>query len=142
MKNKAKRWIGTLLAACLVMAMLPAAAFAADTGKAIQLVSDGSAGNIGGGQADNVYFGNYYQSDDSTKEPIKWRVLDDKTNTGNEGLFLLSDVLLGSGPRGDVYFDNFGYKSGAWHGSDAQTWCQDFYSSNFSTGEQSAVICK
>ena len=67
MKNKAKRWIGTLLAACLVMALLPAAAFAADTGKAIQLVSNGSAGNIGGGQADNVYFGTYQQSKSEAK---------------------------------------------------------------------------
>ena len=90
MKNRAKRWIGTLLAACLVMALLPAAAFAADTGKAIQLVSDGSAANIGGGQADNVYFGNYYQSNGSTKDPVKWRVL----SSGNQQLFLLSDQNL------------------------------------------------
>lgn len=59
MKNRAKRWIGVLLAACLVMAMLPTAALAADTGKAIQLVVGGSADNIGGKQADSIYFGTY-----------------------------------------------------------------------------------
>ena len=57
MRNSVKRWIGALLAACLVMALLPTAALATDTGKAIQRVSNDSADNIGGGQADNVYFG-------------------------------------------------------------------------------------
>lgn len=45
-----RRILPLLLIACLVMAMLPAAALAADTGKAIQLVSGGSAANIGGSQ--------------------------------------------------------------------------------------------
>ncbi len=90
MRNSVKRWIGALLAACLVMALLPTAALAEDTGKAIQRVSNGSAGNIGGGQADNIYFGTYYQSNDSTKEPVKWRVL----SSGNQQLFLLSDQNL------------------------------------------------
>lgn len=90
MKNRTKRWIGVLLAVCLVMAMLPTAALAVDTGKAIQLVTNDGAGNIGGGQADNIYFGTYYQSNDSTKEPVKWRVL----SSGNQQLFLLSDQNL------------------------------------------------
>lgn len=79
-----------LLIACLVMAMLPAAALAADTGKAIQLVSGGSAANIGGSQKDNVFFGNYFQSNRTTKDPVKWRVL---SNAGGQ-LFLLSDQNL------------------------------------------------
>lgn len=90
MRNSVKRWIGALLAACLVMALLPTAALATDTGKAIQLVTNDGAGNIGGGQADNIYFGTYYQSNDSTKEPVKWRVL----SSGNQQLFLLSDQNL------------------------------------------------
>lgn len=90
MRNSVKRWIGALLAACLVMALLPTAALAVDTGKAIQLVTNDGAGNIGGGQADNIYFGTYYQSNDSTKEPVKWRVL----SSGNQQLFLLSDQNL------------------------------------------------
>ena len=72
------------------MAMLPAAALAADTGKAIQLVSGGSAANIGGSQKDNVFFGNYFQSNRTTKDPVKWRVL---SNAGRQ-LFLLSDQNL------------------------------------------------
>lgn len=85
-----RRILPLLLIACLVMAMLPAAALAADTGKAIQLVSGGAAANIGGRQADNVFFGNYYQSSSATKDPVKWRVL---SNAGGQ-LFLLSDQNL------------------------------------------------
>lgn len=97
MRNSVKRWIGALLAACLVMALLPTAALAVDTGKAIQRVSNDSndsAGNIGGGQADNVYFGTYQQSSDGSggynTDPVKWRVL----SSGNQQLFLLSDQNL------------------------------------------------
>lgn len=85
-----RRILPMLLIACLVMAMLPAAALAADTGKAIQLVSGGSAANIGGSQKDNVFFGNYFQSNRTTKDPVKWRVL---SNAGGQ-LFLLSDQNL------------------------------------------------
>ncbi len=85
-----RRILPLLLIACLVMAMLPAAALAADTGKAIQLVSGGSAANIGGSQKDNVFFGNYFQSNGTTKDPVKWRVL---SNAGGQ-LFLLSDQNL------------------------------------------------
>lgn len=85
-----RRILPLLLIACLVMAMLPAAALAADTGKVIQLVSGGSAANIGGSQKDNVFFGNYFQSNRTTKDPVKWRVL---SNAGGQ-LFLLSDQNL------------------------------------------------
>lgn len=85
-----RRILPMLLIACLVMAMLPAAALAADTGKVIQLVSGGSAANIGGSQKDNVFFGNYFQSNRTTKDPVKWRVL---SNAGGQ-LFLLSDQNL------------------------------------------------
>ena len=99
-----KRIFSTLLALCMLLCLVPTGVFAAgtDTGKAIQLVDGGTAANISGGQNDNIYFGKW------DEEPIKWRVLDDKTNTGGSGLFLLSDALLGTGWDGDVYFDNSG----------------------------------
>ena len=57
-----------------------AAAPGIDTGKAIQLVDSGTAANISGGQADNIYFGTYQQSSDGSggynTDPIKWRVLE------------------------------------------------------------------
>ena len=135
MKPK-RRIISFLLAICLVAGLMPTAAFAAgtDTEKAIQLVDSGTAANISGGQADNIYFGKW------AGNPIKWRVLDDQTNTGGSGLFLLSDALLGTGSFGDVYFDNSGNGSNVWQGSTAQDWCRTFYNGNFSEGEQGAVL--
>ena len=116
--------------------MLPTVAFAAgaENDKAIQLVDSGTAANISGGQNDNIYFGTW------DEEPIKWRVLDNRTNTGESGLFLLSDTLLGTGRYGDVYFDNSGNTSNAWQSSTAKTWCNNFYGSSFSNGEQGAVL--
>ena len=135
MKPK-RRIISFLLAICLVVGLMPTAAFAAgtDTEKAIQLVDNGTAANISGGQADNIYFGKW------AGNPIKWRVLDDQTNTGGSGLFLLSDALLGTGSSGGVYFDNSVNKSAAWQNSTAQKWCETFYNGKFSEGEQGAVL--
>ena len=149
MKNRTKRWIGILLAVCLVMAMLPTAALAADTGKAIQLVVGGSAGNIGGGQADNIYFGTYYQSNDSTKEPVKWRVL----SSGNQQLFLLSDQNL------EVFQYHTEREYVTWETSTIRSWLNgygassntggsngtdytgdNFLNAAFSTEEQSAIV--
>ena len=92
---KPKRIISFLLAICLVAGLMPTAAFAAtDTGKTIQLVDSGTAANIGGRQADNVYFGTYKQSSNGgggyNTDPIKWRVLADESGK----LFLLSDQNL------------------------------------------------
>lgn len=128
MKNRTKRWIGILLAVCLVMAMLPTAALAADTGKAIQLVSEGSADNIGGGQADNVYFGNYYQSNNSTKEPVKWRVL----SNANGQLFLLSDQNL------DVFQYHTELETVTWETSTMRSWLNG-YGASANTGGSSGI---
>lgn len=92
-------------------------------------------------------------------------MLDTKTNMANategDGLFLLSDVLLGTGDSGGVYFQqNYHsvsdtYHKGsapsngdhrncqianAWQGSDAQDWCETFYNDSLTTQEQSAVL--
>ena len=148
MKNRTKRWIGILLAVCLVMAMLPTAALAADTGKAIQLVLGGSADNIGGKQADNIYFGTYFQSNDSTKEPVKWRVL----SNGNQQLFLLSDQNL------EVFQYHTEQENVTWETSTIRSWLNgygassnaggsngteytgdNFLNAAFSAGEQRAI---
>lgn len=152
MRNSVKRWIGALLAACLVMALLPTAALATDTGKAIQRVSDG-AGNIGGRQADNVYFGTYQQSSNASggynTDPVKWRVL---SNTGGQ-LFLLSDQNL------DVFQYHTEREYVTWETSTMRSWLNgydassnaggdsgtDYTSDNFlntafSTNEQAAIV--
>lgn len=133
MKPKSKL-LSLLLAICLVVGIMPTAAFAANNDKAIQL----GASNISGYDSTNGYDYIYYGEWDNS--PIKWRVLDEQTNTQNEGLFLLSDVLLGTGTYGGVYFDNSGSDSNVWKNSTAQTWCKNFYSNNFSSKEQNAVL--
>ena len=148
-----------LLCLALLVGLLPTSALAAgtDTGKAIQLGTSGISGYDSTDGYDYIYYGTWNDS------AIKWRVLDDRTNTGETGLFLLSDVLLGTGYNGGVYFQQSYHYDGssgtfhkgsapsdgdhtncqianAWQHSDAQTWCATFYSNNFSTGEQSAVL--
>lgn len=108
--------------------MLPTAALAADTGKAIQLVTNDGAGNIGGGQADNVYFGNYYQSNDSTNEPVKWRVL----ANANGQLFLLADQNL------DVFQYHTENESVTWERSTMRSWLNG-YGASSNTGGSSGI---
>lgn len=127
MRNSVKRWIGALLAACLVMALLPTAALATGTGKAIQLVSDG-AGNIGGRQADNVYFGIYFQSNGDTKDPIKWRVL----SNADGRLFLLSDQNL------DVFQYHTDQEDVTWETSTMRSWLNG-YDASKNTGGSSGT---
>ena len=129
MRNSVKRWIGALLAACLVMALLPTAALAADTGKAIQRVSGSTAGNISGGQADNVYFGTYQQSSNGSGgyniDPIKWRVL---SNTGGQ-LFLLSDQNL------DVFQYHTEQENVTWETSTMRSWLNGYGASSNAGGD-------
>ena len=150
MKHKLipKRIGALLLCLTLLAGLLPTAAWAADADKTIMLGTSGIAGYDSAAGYDYIYFGDWNASDSSAPSgPIKWRVLDDQTNfdsdsdgTNDAGLFLLSDALLGSDTWGGVYFDNTSPYSNTWQGSDAQTWCQDFYGDNFSAGEQGAVI--
>ncbi len=112
-----KKAISLLLAICLVVGLLPTTVFAAnDTGKAIQLVDSGTAANISGGQADNIYFGTYKQSSDGNSgyntDPIKWRVL---SNAGGQ-LFLISDQNL------DVFEYHKEYESVTWETSTMRSW--------------------
>ncbi len=146
-----KRILSLMMAVCLISAMMPTVTFAEGTGtvKAIQLVDGGNpTGGISGYDStkcyDYIYFGNWKAQDTHTSSgPIKWRVLDTKTNMEEaeegDGLFLLSDALLGTGSMGGVYFKQDG-TSNAWQGSDAQTWCETLYKYSFSNGEQNAVL--
>ena len=61
-------------------------------------------------------------------------------HTGETGLFLLSDGLLGTGYYGGVYFDNTSPYSNTWQGSDAQAWCNTFASSNLDSRELAAIL--
>ena len=133
MKPKSKL-LSLLLTICLVVGLMPTAAFAAgtDTGKAIQLVDSGTAANIGGGQADNIYFGTYQQSSDGSggynTNPIKWRVLEN----ANGQLFLLSDQNL------DVFQYHTEYESVTWETSTMRSWLNG-YSAEHNTGGDSGT---
>ena len=109
-----------------------AAAPGIDTGKAIQLVDSGTAANIGGGQADNIYFGTYQQSSDGNSgyniDPIKWRVLEN----ANGQLFLLSDQNL------DVFQYHTDSESVTWEKSTMRSWLNG-YSAEQNTGGSSGT---
>jgi hypothetical protein len=113
---------------------MPTAAFAAgtDTGKAIQLVDSGTAANIGGGQADNIYFGTYQQSSDGSggynTDPIKWRVLENADGQ----LFLLSDQNL------DVFQYHTDWKRVTWEKSTMRSWLNG-YGASENTGGSSGI---
>ena len=78
---------------------------------------------------DFLYFGEYWN------QPVKWKVLDaDATSTGEPGLFLLSHYML----RNDGVTYNSEHVA-AWQGSDAQQWCESFYTAGFSARELPAV---
>ena len=133
MKPKSKL-LSLLLTICLVVGLMPTAAFAAgtDTGKAIQLVDSGTAANIGGGQADNIYFGTYQQSSDGSggynTDPIKWRVLENADGQ----LFLLSDQNL------DVFQYHTDRESVTWEKSTMRSWLNG-YSASHNTGGSSGT---
>lgn len=162
MKQK-RRFISFLLALCLLVGILPNGVMAAHNGKAIQLVNSGAESIANG---DIVWYGDYgsyvNNNSDANNTSIRWLVLDaDKTNTGDSGMFLLAENLIGTGSYGNIYFqysrdivgsalssDSVYYRPGTeqsvyantYQGSDAQEWCETFYSTNLSEGEQAAVL--
>ena len=95
-------------------------------------VSDIRAGDL-------VYFG---MADESIGFDGAWRVLDtEQTNTGEAGMFLLSENLIGRDTRHGLYFrDEKEPTTNAYAGSDAKAWCASFYETHFSEAEQAAIL--
>jgi hypothetical protein len=122
---------GVLLTFCLIMGILPVTVFASGegNGKAIQFGTGGISGYSDTEGYDYIYFGTWENA------PVKWKVLDDQTNTGTDGLFLVSEKALTE----RIKFDNDDI-SNAWQGSDAQLWCKDFYYQSMTAIEQTAVL--
>ncbi len=142
--NRLKRILSVLLALMMTLSLLPAAVFAsknnADTkaGESVAVMQMGVGTVDGYNAAENTYDYLYYGIYDNN--PIKWRVLDDKTNmksaVNGDGLFLLSEQTMAI----TQFNPNLGTASNIWKGSVAQKWCQDFYANNLSSVEKSAVI--
>ena len=124
----------SFLSLCMAATLLPMGAFAAETDKAILPGTSGISGYDSQNSYDCLYYGQWEDA------PIQWRVLDDQTNTGEEGLFVLSEGCLGTGNWGNIPFDDTNPKSNAWQGSDAQAWCNTLYTDHFTAGEQGAVL--
>lgn len=82
---------------------------------------------------DTITFGNYYQEDDSVKEPIEWLVLKTDGNTA----FVVSKYNLDS-----RYYDSED-ESVDWKTSPLRKWMNStFYSTAFSQKERRAIIDK
>ncbi len=147
-----KRILSLMLAALLCLTLLPTASLATGTGKAIRLVTYGTAANIAGGQASSVYFGTYRQSSDGqggyNVDPIKWRVL---SNAARK-LLLLSDRNLDAGVRYHEEYESVtwawstirswlnGYDASAHNGSSRKDYTNDsFIGTAFTAKEQAAL---
>ena len=118
---KPKRIISFLLAICLVAGLMPTVAFATGSDKAIMLGTE----HLQGAQADNIYFGNYFQSNGATKEPVKWRVL----SNSDGKLFLLSDQNL------DVFQYHTDWESVTWEKSTMRSWLNGYGASENTGGD-------
>ena len=94
-----KRILSILLCLCMAACMLPTVAFAADTGKAIQLGTNALNENVNTATAPTVYFGQ-----DHGNNPGAWRVIgyDGSGVAGAQG----DMTLLAAGNMGVVKFAN------------------------------------
>ena len=94
-----KRILSILLCLCMAACMLPTVAFAADTGKAIQLGTDALSKKVNTATAPTVYFGQ-----DHGNNPAAWRVIG---YDGNGVAGAQEDMtLLAAGSMGEAVFDN------------------------------------
>lgn len=94
-------------------------------------------------QGDIVYLGT---PSEETHFDGAFRILDlEKTNTGEKGMFLLCENLIGkNGESGFVFRGETHPKTNRYAGSDAKKWCAAFFEESFSRGEQEAILptCK
>lgn len=74
----------------------------------------------------NIYFGTWQNYGETEKNPVKWRVLDTKTNMDTDGLFLLSETLYGNTSAGGIFFNGNEGGTNVWQQSSARYWCRVF----------------
>lgn len=121
-----KKLMALILCAVMVITMLPPNT---KVSQAAATVSNPRTAN-GVSTWDCIYFGNYYQSNSSTKEPIKWRVLSVK---GNEA-FVVADKALDCQPYNETYEDV------TWETCTLRQWLNStFLDAAFDTEEKSAI---
>ena len=125
-RTAGKKLMALILCAVMVITMLPPNT---KVSQAAATVSNPRTEN-GVSTWDCIYFGNYYQSNSSTKEPIKWRVL---SVEGNEA-FVVADKALDCQPY------NKTYEHVTWETCTLRQWLNStFLDAAFDTEEKSAI---
>ena len=130
MKRKTKRLLAKFLALVMVLSLCEITLGQSTPAKAAVSLQNPTTNGNGVTTWDCIYFGNYYQSNSSTKEPIKWRVL---SVNGNDA-FLLADKNL------DDKLYNEEHTSVTWATCTLRTWLNDtFLNTAFKSAEQAAI---
>jgi len=101
-----KRILSILLCLCMAACMLPTVAFAADTGKAIQLGTDALSKKVNTATAPTVYFGQ-----DHGNNPGAWRVIgydgNDVTSAQGDMTLLAADTMGVTAFNSVAYSDEY-----------------------------------
>ena len=101
-----KRILSILLCLCMAACMLPTVAFAADTGKAIQLGTNALNENVNTAAAPTVYFGQ-----DHGNNPGAWRVIgydgNDVTSAQGDMTLLAADTMGVTAFNSVAYSDEY-----------------------------------
>lgn len=130
MKRKTKRLLAKFLALVMVLSLCEITLGQSTPAKAAIGLQNPTTNGNGVTTWDCIYFGNYYQSNSSTKEPIKWRVL---SVNGNDA-FLLADQNLDAKPY------NNELANVTWATCTLRTWLNDtFLNMAFTSAEQAAI---
>lgn len=130
MKRKTKRLLAKLLALVMVLSLCEITLGQSAPAKAAVSLQNPTTDGNGVTTWDCIYFGNYYQSNSSTKQPIKWRVL---SVNGNDA-FLLADQNLDAKPYNEAHTDV------TWATCTLRTWLNNtFLNTAFTSAEQAAI---
>ena len=129
-RRKTKRLLAGLLALVMVLSLCEITLGQSTPARAAVSLQNPTTDGNGVTTWDCIYFGNYYQSNSSTKEPIKWRVL---SVNGNDA-FLLADQNLDAKPYNEEDTDV------TWATCTLRTWLNGtFLNTAFTSAEQTAI---
>ena len=131
-----KRFWSILLILVMLLGTVPTATVFADERAGRREISLG-IGGIDGYDSEKGY--NYIYFGNMNDAPVKWRVLDDKTNTGEDGLFLLSEILFGRTKAGGIFFNGNPGATNDWQTSSARYWCVNEFKA-FTDAEYAAIM--
>ncbi len=129
-RRQTKRLLAGLLALVMVLSLCEITLGQSTPVKAAVDLQNPTTNGNGVTTWDCIYFGNYYQSNSSTKEPIKWRVL----SVNGKDAFLLADKNLDAKPYNEKWVDV------TWATCTLRTWLNNtFLNMAFTSAEQAAI---